>query len=261
MSGTSPLVRIIIALALLWLGRMGIYLAWSPDSATVPVRFLGFFALDVLILVATVLFAVRLIRRHPGTSWFWLLSLSVIIAVVSSTNHWATALSDRAKRPPDSAQAPPVLDMRGTVADWQGPIDFDSFEALKNTLELHPHVRSLSLDSNGGRVAAARGMARLVSQANLDTVVSETCASACTLVFIAGEKRALALGGQLGFHGYRLISSIQTIDTETEQLRDQEMFQKHGVDASFLDRAFSVPFEEMWFPDRETLLRSGLVTD
>ena len=51
------------------------------------------------------------------------------------------------------------------------------------------------------------------------------------------------------------------MNIETEQLRDLEMFQKRGVDALFLDRAYSVPFEEIWFPDQDTLRQSGVITN
>ncbi|WP_431363733.1 hypothetical protein [Planktotalea sp.] len=188
------------------------------------------------------------------------MSLSVIIALFVSANHWVSAVALRAMRPPMPPLEAPVLKTRGTVVYWLGPIDFDSFDALERTLHQNPRLKTLSLDSAGGRIAAARGMARLVSEAKLDTLTSGTCSSACTLVFIAGEKRRLTQEGRIGFHGYKLLSGIQTIDTETEQLRDQKMFEKRGVDSLFLKRAFSVPFEEIWFPDHETLCQAGVTS-
>lgn len=261
MLGRSPFIQVVCALALLWLGRLGIFVGLPIETTTSPAIFLGLFGLDLLILAVTIGFAIWLIRKHPRTLWFWCLSLSVGVVLISSANYWVSALADRAKNPPLPPQQSVVLETRGSVAYWSGPIDFDSFEALENTLQRYSQITSLSLSSGGGRIAAARGMARLVSEAKLDTSVSGTCSSACTLVFIAGENRSIGQDGQLGFHGYKLLSGIQTVDTDAEQTRDRQMFQERGVDALFLDRAFSIPFEEIWFPDHELLLRSGVTTN
>lgn len=254
----SPEVQIFLTLAFLWLGRLGAILGLPKDDAISAKEFVGILCLDFLILVVTIAFAVRLIRLHPQTLSYWLLSLSVTIAVFVSANHWVNLVAHRAKRPPLPPAEALMLETRGTVTYWAGPIDFDSFEALERTLQQYPQIKTLSLDSAGGRVPAARGMARLVSEARLDTIVSGTCSSACTLVFIAGEKRTLPEESRLGFHGYKLLSGIRTIDTEAEQLRDLKVFQKRGVDALFLEHAFSVPFEDIWFPDHERLRQSGV---
>lgn len=162
--------------------------------------------------------------------------------------------------PPD-APAPPVrsLPVRGGTIEIAGPIDFETFEALARALSGGTDLGQLVLDSGGGRIPAARGLARLVAEAGLDTHVEGTCASACVLVYAAGQNRSLGAQGRLGFHGYKLISVIETIDPQTEQARDAAFYVARGIDAEFIARALSVPHDEMWFPDRSELRAAGVV--
>ena len=70
-----------------------------------------------------------------------------------------------------------------TYAVLEGPIDFAMFTALEAALEDNPGLKLLELNSGGGRIFAARAIARLVTEHRLNTRVHETCASACALVF------------------------------------------------------------------------------
>jgi hypothetical protein len=59
-------------------------------------------------------------------------------------------------------------------------------------------ARTIVLESPGGIVAAGAYMAEMIRRADLETVVSGDCASACTMMYYAGTRRALH--GRLGFH-------------------------------------------------------------
>jgi len=59
---------------------------------------------------------------------------------------------------------------------------------------------TLTLDSDGGYVAAAAQIAVAVMQRHVDTRVDGECASACVLVFAAGKRRSVASGSRIGVH-------------------------------------------------------------
>lgn len=60
----------------------------------------------------------------------------------------------------------------------------------------------VALSSDGGRTAPAIEIGRLVRLRGYDTLVlnSESCNSACALIWLAGEKRYLSKSAKVGFH-------------------------------------------------------------
>ncbi len=142
-----------------------------------------------------------------------------------------------------------------------GVIDFGATQALEAMLEAAPEARILRLDSAGGRVAEARGIARLVHRRALATSAVGECSSACTLVLLSGERRYLEPGARLGFHRYGLRTPLVGIflDPAAEQARDQALFRGQTVSDAFLERVAATPHEAMWFPTTAELLDSGVV--
>lgn len=152
----------------------------------------------------------------------------------------------------------------GTVR-LDGLIDFGATAGLERLIAAGG-VRRLVLDSPGGLVAEARGLVRLVRTHRLATEVVRTCASACTLVFVAGAPRALGPEGRLGFHSYALRSGREGavaslyMDPAAEQARDMALFRSSGVDDAFIARIVRTPASEMWYPDRDALVAAGVLT-
>ncbi len=178
----------------------------------------------------------------------------------------SAALSGGKAPPPPAAgpvEPPPytlTLSADARRVDLQGRIDFGVTAALTALLENRPEVRTLRLQSPGGRVAEARGLVTVVKRFALDTRAQGDCASACTLVFIAGHNRGLDPGARLGFHGYDLRSPVfGLIDPAREIERDATIFREAGVDAGFMDRAMAVPHRTMWFPTRHDLIAAGVI--
>jgi hypothetical protein len=176
----------------------------------------------------------------------------------------AAVLDARRPAPAPRPQAAPpytltLSDDRRHV-DLEGRIDFGVTAALAALLEAEPEVRTLRLQSPGGRVAEARGLVGVVRAFALATAARGDCASACTLVFIAGHSRRLDPGARLGFHGYALRAPVfGMIDPDRELARDSAVFRAAGVDAAFLDRAMAVPHRAMWFPARAELIAAGVI--
>lgn len=153
------------------------------------------------------------------------------------------------------------LDPAGGLVRLRGVIDFGITRDLEALLLTAPRVRVIRLESAGGRVAEARGLAKLVVRFALDTSASGECSSACTLVLLSGRTRYLESGARLGFHQYGLHSPLIGIfvDPAAEQARDEALFGHHDIDPAFLVQVAATPHREMWFPWPDELLEAGVV--
>jgi hypothetical protein len=86
----------------------------------------------------------------------------------------------------------PVIGILGTIE----ANDVERFQELSNTL----NNAIVLLKSTGGKVAPAIQIGELVKAKGYTTVVSDLCASACALIWLAGSKRFMTPGARIGFH-------------------------------------------------------------
>ena len=194
-------------------------------------------------------------KRRSGAAGLLLAAL-LAGAPVAALGQTTGQTAERTESPPFSL----TLSGDRSRVDLHGRIDFGITRELTALLEATPGVRTLRLQSPGGRVAEARGLVTVVKRFALATRARGDCASACTLVFIAGHSRGLDPGARLGFHGYNLRSPLfGLIDPVAEMARDSAVFHDAGVDAGFMERAMAVPHREMWFPTRHDLIGAGVI--
>ncbi len=254
--------HVLWALSLLVTGRVAMLAIWTviPTKPS-HVVLISILCLDLAVLGWQLLLIHRA-RRLSGTGLAsMLLALITMIAIgfalSTDINRTAAALL----REPPSPAARPILKTDGISAHLDEDINFNTYASMQATLQAHPDLQRLTLDSRGGRIAAARGIARLVREAKLDTHVSDICTSACTLIFAAGQNRTMSKQARVGFHGYRLISYVETLNTTDEQDRDKATFIEQGVKSDFIDRAYAVSHDDMWFPSENELRSAGVLTD
>ena len=131
-------------------------------------------------------------------------------------------------------------------------------------LEQQPGGTRVVLASQGGSIYEGRGLAVLIQSHNLDTQVVDECSSACTLAFVAGQRRSLGMSAKLGFHQYALdyLNRHQVspfYDPLKEQERDSAFMLKRGISKEFVDRIFDRLHNEIWYPDHASLLHAGVV--
>ncbi|HUV23626.1 MAG TPA: hypothetical protein VMZ32_17660 [Gammaproteobacteria bacterium] len=147
-----------------------------------------------------------------------------------------------------------------------GDLDIGVTTAVRSTIEEHPQIRSVVLQSRGGQIYEGRGLANVFTEYDIDTYVYDECSSACTTAFIGGKRRYIGSQAKLGFHQYR----VETTDTSqfvhfynlhAEQQRDLALFKARGIDQVFLDRVFDQPAHRIWFPDHSTLREAKIVHD
>ncbi|WP_144058584.1 RDD family protein [Bradyrhizobium oligotrophicum] len=148
----------------------------------------------------------------------------------------------------------------GELLEFTGGIKFGVAKELEGFLSAMPEVKTVRLDSTGGRIREAQAMSDLIKARGLSTMVEKQCLSACTIVFLGGKDRVILSDARLGFHqpSYRGITSAErsrTIAIEEERL------QKLGLTRAFAERANSAEPNSMWFPDHAELLREHVATE
>ena len=154
-----------------------------------------------------------------------------------------------------------TLSEDGGLVHLTGSFELGITESLRNFLAANPGVTGIVLQSAGGNIFEARGVAKVVMERDLDSYVYADCSSACTTAFIAGARRRLGPRGRLGFHGYALDASYQVpgLDIEKEQNKDRALYRARGISDAFLERVFEAGQSDLWVPAAPYLLEAGVV--
>lgn len=155
-------------------------------------------------------------------------------------------------------QASLSLSADARTLQLRGPIGMGDAGRLEKLLATAPQLRLVELASPGGRVVEAERMVELVRKAGAGTRAVGNCASACTLVFLAGETRQLMPGAQLGFHR----ASSGTYNPVFDEIANQELastYRRMGLPESFIERTVRTPSYSMWYPKSEELVAQQLI--
>jgi ATP-dependent protease ClpP protease subunit len=149
----------------------------------------------------------------------------------------------------------------GTRIHVKGDIALGITAEMTALLRRFPTVNGIVFNSNGGRVAAGRGLAQLIKRNELDTYVFGTCKSACATAFIGGATRILGRDGKLGFHQFGLatVYTVPFFNPKEEQEQELDFYKERNIAGAFLEKVFQASHSEIWFPSPEELLASGVV--
>lgn len=140
----------------------------------------------------------------------------------------------------------------GRFASIEGVILEDSDRRFRKFLGDNPSLIGVSLNSPGGIVVSAIGMAEEISKHRLSTYIAEnqSCASACAILFFAGHDRLVR--GRLGVHqmddfGESNASTLQFV------LADQlDAFQRFNIPWSLSRKMLTTPPWQMyWLTDSD----------
>lgn len=146
------------------------------------------------------------------------------------------------------------------IIEVRGPLSAGIAGRVKDQLALQPETETILLNSEGGWVREGDRIGRLISQLSLDTHSSIECASACAAAFVHGRRRTLSHEAVLGFHS----ASGRGTDPVYVQLTNDwlaERLVEIGVSKIFLERAFSTPSSEIWYPPHRELILEGIIHD
>lgn len=130
---------------------------------------------------------------------------------------------------------------------------------LQTLLEANPSVLRIHLTSEGGLVDEGEAVGALIASRGLTTYVPDYCVSACTLAFVRGRERLVLEESRLGFHApYE--PGLFGQDFQAESGPERAAYIAAGVAPEFVDEALSTPSEDLWIPDTERLVSSGVAT-
>ena len=161
-------------------------------------------------------------------------------------------------------------------------ITYSDTESFRKFLGENPEILNVDLNSRGGSTEAGLEIARVVSDFQVDTIVSTECSSACVAIFFAGKDRRLLAGGLLGFHRpewavddlqkfydkYKLEEGWADAFGFSNWLQEEtfyvagKIFKNYaeaGVNASFVAETLSINHDQIWYPSRQELVSAGVL--
>lgn len=192
----------------------------------------------------------------------FVLGVGVAIAAACLIQAVVPQRVDASETDPDRDQVDQValkVSDDGRTLEFTGPIVFGVQQRVQAVLAEYPGIATLRLISPGGRVVEARDLSAIVRAHGLATVAAGNCASACTVVFMAGRDRMLAPTGGLGFHRYRSPDKDQQ-EAEENMAIDRRYFSARGLPEWFIERAFATPNSDMWRPTTEEMRLANVIT-
>lgn len=222
--------------------------------------------IDVWCIVGAWRAAGRYLREGGRALWTWLTRLLLLGSTAQllasalvgfgpqMDEYWQLA---RGRDP--IGQAELTLSGDGRTLRLSGPIGMGDATRLQALLAGRAEpLRLVELHSPGGRVFEAERMVEMVRKAGADTRAVGGCESACTLVFLAGGRRQLMPGAQLGFHR----ASSGTFNPVFDEMANRELaatYRRMGLPESFIERTLRTPPHSMWYPKHEELVSQSLV--
>jgi hypothetical protein len=147
----------------------------------------------------------------------------------------------------------------GTMLDFSGGISFGTAKEFETMLKAMDNVRTVRLNSNGGRIAEAQKISDLIRARGLSTYVTQYCVSACTIAFLGGKQRFLLSTAKLGFH-QPYFRGMTVNEQRIAIAREEARLQRFGLSTAFAARANAAGHTDMWFPEQSELLRERVVT-
>lgn len=146
----------------------------------------------------------------------------------------------------------------GSSITLSGPFGMGSATRFERALKKAPQARRVVLDSPGGRLYEAHQIAGQVRARGLQTRASADCASACTLVFIAGRQRSVAPAARLGFHRAS-VPGHNPLHDGIANRRLQTLYEEAGLPGTFIHHVLQTPSQRMWFPEVDELVAAGIL--
>lgn len=145
-----------------------------------------------------------------------------------------------------------------TELEVSGVIVFGLTNSVRRTLDAHPTIRIIHLNSKGGRISEARNLRDLIEAKGLTTYTASACLSACTLAYAAGRERLIGRDASLGFHRYSFPGAKEQ-DFHAQYEKDKQDWLARGFARAFVDKAFATPNNQMWRPSHQELLNWGVI--
>jgi hypothetical protein len=157
-----------------------------------------------------------------------------------------------------------VVHANQTMILLNGVIERGDAEQLRELIasadEEQP-ITAILLDSPGGNLVASVALAILVRGRSLTTIVGPkaTCASACFLVFAAGNARYVDYASYVGVHGVADKGGQETAESRAATVAFARIVQRLGAPPSIVTKLLTTPPREIVQLTAEDLRGMGVV--
>lgn len=204
------------------------------------------------------------VSRWSAGVFVVLLALGVPFSVVEYAAARKALRNIETERTVDGAPAY-TLTRDGSILTFQGIVVWPLVKDFEEALNQSPEIDAIVLNSPGGDTTAGRRINDLIRGRAITTAVLEGCASACTLIYAAGERRLIGPNGQLGFHATSVIlmdammTRIMNSLTFRHDSLNADYYRQAGFDELFVLRAIATPSTDLWVPSHEDLLTARVV--
>lgn len=186
------------------------------------------------------------------------LALGLLLAVLSTGPRLGDlALQALGREPQGAVQT--RLSPDGRQLQVSGALGLGSAAQVRAALAAAPQVQALLLQGEQGRLHEAQQLAGLVRSRGLATRVAGRCHNSCALVFLAGGRRQLLPGAQLGFHRWPVHGLAQAWGPWVQRPWGAALVQA-GLGRHLQTKALASTAHQPWTPDVDELLAAGLVT-
>jgi len=145
----------------------------------------------------------------------------------------------------------------GKTIKLSGMFGNGSFNTFKSSLDKNPNINRISLSSNGGLFKEVSLIAEEVLLKRIDTYVEDKCESFCTIVFLSGYNRFSTPNAKIGFHSPSL-KGASHLDEDLHS-GSKKLYAKLRVSKEFIDKIYSTPNSDMWYPGHKELIDAGIV--
>lgn len=206
------------------------------------------------------------LSEHKNKVWGWLAKLSEIFGSLSAVANFAITGIPQIR---EFARLAAGYDSMGTYQlrvlrdsselEIAGSIVFGLTDEVGRMLDAHPTIKTLHLNSAGGRVGEARKLRDLITARGLTTYTATECFSACTIAYLAGSRRLIAETASLGFHRYSF-PGIKDDPADPGYQVERSDWIARGIDSRFVAKAFTAPSSEMWKPTHRELFEAGAIS-
>ncbi|GKQ52150.1 hypothetical protein [Bradyrhizobium sp. Ce-3] len=154
-----------------------------------------------------------------------------------------------------------IIALSGDVAAG----DTEAAEALiKTANDGNRLISALRLDSPGGSVAEAVKLAGLIRRAKLPTIVAtgSRCASACFIVFAAGNEKFASYEAAIGVHGVSDKFGHETAQTEEATIAMARVASGFGVPPRIIGQMVTTHAHEIaWLTPDDLRAMGAIMTD
>lgn len=147
--------------------------------------------------------------------------------------------------------------VRSNTYDFRGLIDASSVDDL--IAAVNRGVDVVRLNSSGGNLGHAMRAYDALRLASVDTVVSGICASACSIIFLAGETRQVPANSKLGVHQWVSMNDAAS-EAETQLFAAEmiELLERAGVEENLFIKAAKTPPSSMYWLSQDELTAWGV---